>query len=219
MEIQKAKRKQDEENPSNNSINRMDEFFLRFPHLPEQFFEELDFKSIASARLVAKSWKQFIDERYPFKDEIAELKKKCWVATTLFHLACRNGHADIAEFIMKNSAKLNIDLNAKDNCGWTAFHLACRHGQVKVAEIIMKNSAEFNIELNAKNKYGSTAFHYACMNGRTIIVDMMINKSESLKIDLTARNNNEGTGFQRAQFWRRTDVVNLIRNKMPQIAF
>ena len=74
MEIQKAKRKQDEENSSNNSINRMEEAFLRFPHLPEQFFEELDFKSLTNARLVAKSWKEFIDEReqrwYPFKDEI-----------------------------------------------------------------------------------------------------------------------------------------------------
>ena len=95
-EVQTAKRKQDdnlgnakkstrnskdEENPSNNSINRMDEAFLRFPHLPEQFFEELDFKSLANARLVARSWKQFIDARehrlYPFnKDEIADLKKK-----------------------------------------------------------------------------------------------------------------------------------------------
>ncbi len=31
MEIQKAKRKQDEENPTNNSINRMEEAFLSFP--------------------------------------------------------------------------------------------------------------------------------------------------------------------------------------------
>ena len=74
-EVQKTKGKQDddignakkltrnEENPTNNSINRMDEAFLRFPHLPEQFFEELDFKSLANARLVAKSWKEFIDAR------------------------------------------------------------------------------------------------------------------------------------------------------------
>ena len=92
MEVQKAKQKQDdvignakkctrsenEENPTNNSINRMDEAFMRFPHLPEQIMEKLDFKSLANSRLVAKSWKQFIDERehrlYPFfKDEIADV--------------------------------------------------------------------------------------------------------------------------------------------------
>ena len=97
METQKAKRKQDEENSSNNSINRMEEAFLRFPHLPEQFFEELDFESLANARLVAKSWKQFIDEReqrwHQFKNGIADLKKQCWYGRNPFHCACQNRQA------------------------------------------------------------------------------------------------------------------------------
>ena len=70
---------------------------MRFQHIPEQFFEELDFKSLANARLVARSWKQFIDAReqrlYPFKDEIADLKKKCDPDETIFHTACYNGQA------------------------------------------------------------------------------------------------------------------------------
>ena len=112
MENQNAKRKQDddigntpkctrisknEENLSNNSINRMEEAFLSFPHLPEQFFEEIDFESLANSRLVAKSWKEFIDESehrwYPFKDEIADLKKQCRYRRTSFHLSCFNGQA------------------------------------------------------------------------------------------------------------------------------
>ena len=107
----------------------MEEFFMRFQHIPEQFFEEIDFESLANSRVVARSWKQFIDAReqrwYPFKDEIADLKKRCRGGGTPFHFACGNGQAGIAEIIMKNSAKLNIDLNAKDDDGWTAFHLAC----------------------------------------------------------------------------------------------
>ena len=76
MIVQKAKRKQYDD--IGNTINRMDEAFLRFPHLPEQIMEKLDFKSLANSRVVAKSWKQFIDERehrlYPFfKDEIADV--------------------------------------------------------------------------------------------------------------------------------------------------
>ena len=72
MKVPKTKRKKDvsignakkrkrvskkKQKPSNNSINRMDEAFLRFPHLPEQFFEEVDFESLANSRLVARSWK------------------------------------------------------------------------------------------------------------------------------------------------------------------
>ena len=116
---------------------------MRFQHIPERFFEELDFESLANARVVARSWKQFIDAReqrlYPFKDEIADLKKECWGGRTPFHLACRNGQAGLAEIIMKNSAKLNIDLNAKDNDDKTAFHYACWKGQAKIVFGIQVN--------------------------------------------------------------------------------
>ena len=44
-------------------ISGMEEAFLRFPHIPEQIMEELDCKSLTNARLVAISWKEFIDER------------------------------------------------------------------------------------------------------------------------------------------------------------
>ena len=238
MKGQKVKRTQDgsignakkrtrtskrKETPSNNSFNWMDEAFLRFPHLPEQIMEKLDFKSLMNARVVAISWKQFIDARehrwYPFKNKIADLKEICLSDETPFHLVCRNGQAELAEIIMKNSAKLNINLNAKNNIlGWTAFHLACSYGHSKIAEMILKNSAKINIELNAKDNYGLTAFHLACMDVRTSIVDMMINNSESLNLDLTAKTNIGNTGFKLAQDCGRTDVVNLIRSKMPRIA-
>ena len=205
-----------------NSFSGMDEAFLRFPHIPEQIFEQLDFKSLMNSRVVARSWKQFIDAReqqwYPFKNEIAEMKGQCWDGETPFHEACQNGPAGIADIIIKNSAKLNIDLNAKNNSGWTAFHYACYFGQSKIAEMIMKNSVKFNIELNAKDNYGSTAFHFACRNGSTTIVDMMVNNSESLKLDLTARDNSGWSGFQWAQAFGRTDIINLIQTQMPQIA-
>ena len=71
----------------------MDEFFIRFQHIPEQFFGKQDFESLANARLVANSWEQFIDEReqqwHQIEHGIADLKKKCWDGITLFYLACR----------------------------------------------------------------------------------------------------------------------------------
>ena len=59
----------------------MDELFLRFEHIPEQIFKELDFQSLMNARIVAPSWKQFIDNRVhqwtSIKNEIAKLEKNC----------------------------------------------------------------------------------------------------------------------------------------------
>ena len=96
-----------------NSYNRMDEAFLRFPHLPEQIFAKLDNKSLINSRVVSDSWHNFIDEReYPwkrFKDVVADLNEKCVYGETPFHLACENGQAGIAEMIMKNSVQYNVN--------------------------------------------------------------------------------------------------------------
>ena len=58
--------------------NLIDELFLRMEHIPEQIFDELDFESLMNARLVAPTWKQFIDERAyqwsSFKNEIDDLR-------------------------------------------------------------------------------------------------------------------------------------------------
>ena len=84
---------------SNNSINRMEEAFLRFPHLSEQIFQKLDNKSLTNSRVVGILWQNFIDEReYPwtrFKDVIADLKENCDDDETIFHLACEFGHTKI----------------------------------------------------------------------------------------------------------------------------
>ena len=65
--IGKAKKRKrtskNKQNLSNNSINRMEEAFLRFPHLPEQIFEKLDNKSLTNSRVVGISWCNFIDDR------------------------------------------------------------------------------------------------------------------------------------------------------------
>ena len=158
----------------------MDEFFLRFQHIPERFFEELDFESLANARLVARSWKQFIDARehrlYPFKDEIADLKKKCRSDETPFHLASYNGQAGIAEIIMKNSAKFKIDLNAKANYGNTAFHLACLNGRTSIVDMLINNSEALKLDLTARDKRGKTGFQWAQFFGKTDVVNLIRTK-------------------------------------------
>ena len=40
----------------------MEEAFLRFPHLSEQILEQLNNESLANSRMVAISWREFIDD-------------------------------------------------------------------------------------------------------------------------------------------------------------
>ena len=109
----------------------MEEAFLRFPHIPEQILESLDNTSLTNSRVVNISWQNFIDQKkYPesrFMDVIAHLKETCNYGDTVFHLACREGYARIAEMIMEKSGEVNIDLNAKNIFGMTAFHSACEN--------------------------------------------------------------------------------------------
>ena len=202
---------------SDNSITTLNPtlFYPRFSHISEQIFVHLDNESLKNCRKVSKTWQECIDDTNVFWNKFVKNKDY----NKSFQSSCKNGHSNIAKMLLQKSAKIEIELNAKDRYGLTAFHLACRNGHSKIVEILIQASPEFNIELNAKDRYGWTAFHWACRNGRTSIVDMMINNYESLKLDLTAKNDFGQTGFQLAQVSGWTDVVNVIRTKMAQIAF
>ena len=92
----------------------MDEVFLRFLHLAEQVFEPLDDESLLRSRLVARSWKNFIDYKdYPWtriQKIVADLRNKCIDDGSLddnlsfanpFQLTCGKGEVNLAKVIFK----------------------------------------------------------------------------------------------------------------------
>ena len=42
---------------------QIEDFLLRFPHIAEQIFEQLDNRSLTKCRGVSKLWRRFIDVR------------------------------------------------------------------------------------------------------------------------------------------------------------
>ena len=48
--------------------------------------------------------------------------------------------------LIKFLQDVGIDLNAKDNSGWTALHMACYHGQTETVQIMLNNWKEFGID-------------------------------------------------------------------------
>ena len=120
---------------------------------------------------------------------------------TGFHFACRNGHVEIIELLIKNSVECNINLNAKDGdnktglhyedrdgkASLTGFHNACKRGHIKIVELLIKNSVECKINLNAKNGDGMTGFHYAFESGRIELVKVLIKNTVEFNIDLNVK--------------------------------
>merc|ERR1719483_2061675 len=103
------------------------------------------------------------------------------VGGTGFHYACRSGHIEIVELLIKNSVELNFNLNAKANNGFTGFHYACFNGHVKMVELLIQNSVEFHINLNAKNENrGLTG--YALSSGQ--VKKLIRDNSAQFNIDL-----------------------------------
>ena len=97
----------------------------------------------------------------------------------IFHLACGKGQAEIAEMIIKNSAELNIELNAKDDTGWTAFHFACWNDRTSIVSIMISNLESVKIDLTAKTIDGKTGFRLAQDAERHDVVTLIRSKMPS----------------------------------------
>ena len=117
-----------------------------------------------------------------------------------FLVACLFGSLRIAEFLVKKSEELKIDLSRITNCHSSAFHLACIGGNSKLAEMIMKNSVLMKIHLNEDNPFdfmscGRSGFHYAIRYGNLEVVNMLIENSTSLNIKLNTLDKYNNTGL------------------------
>ena len=93
-------------------INLRD-LILRFPHLAEQIFQQLDNEGLAKSRQVEKLWQKFIDERnYPWL-RIVNIPTILQYGDTYMHLAAQNGQTDMFEIILneeKNKSPKNCEV-------------------------------------------------------------------------------------------------------------
>ena len=62
-------------------------------------------------------------------------------------LACKNGRTNVVQLLLDNS-EMNIDLNARDNDGWTAFIIACQFRQRNVVKLLVQHSKTKGIDIS-----------------------------------------------------------------------
>ena len=84
--------------------------------------------------------------------------------------------------MMKNAESAEIDLNSKDNYGWTAFHWACYWGHSELVEMIMKNAESSEIDLEAKNNDNKTGYQLAKEDGITHVVNLIETMMQNLAV-------------------------------------
>jgi hypothetical protein len=76
------------------------------------------------------------------------------------HLACRNGHAEVVNWLL--SAEISVDIHAKSKAGLTPLHEAYSTDPL---EVVVKWLVAKSADVRTKSKYGGTPLHLACHDG------------------------------------------------------
>ena len=63
---------------------------------------------------------------------------------TLLHLACRDGCAQLAQFLLQRGASADV----KNKYGLTALHLACLAGHIDIVRLLIKHRADLDMRIN-----------------------------------------------------------------------
>ena len=136
----------------------MEEVLLRFPHLAESVFEELDNQNLSKCLEVGQSWKLFIDyynlvwtrikKKYPLQNE-AQIKpidryKVTTIdgddyCTTDLHIAALTGQTEIFKILLEENLICKKNLETPSfKLGVTPFHLAAEKGRLEICRVIVE---------------------------------------------------------------------------------
>ena len=184
----------------------MENFFMIFPQIAQQIFEQLDSKNLVNCREVAKSWQEHIDNKKLNWIQIVEIPTVLQYEDTYLHVAAKTGQTEMFEMILENEEKKN----PRNRFGVTPFHQICRNGFLQLAEMIVQESYELNIELNSKDGSGRTAFHEACRKGQPEIVEILIEKIREINIEPNAKDDYGLTAFHLACLNDDPKVIEMI---------
>ena len=130
-------------------------------------------------------------------------------ATGQLMSAAQSGDLETIKLLLKNG----VEINAKDNAGYTALTWAAVEGQTNVVKLLLDKGADFN----AKDTKGFTTLMIASEQGQTIVVKLLLDKGA----DINAKDTNATTALMVAVEggWghTNTDVVKLLLDKGADI--
>ena len=141
--------------------------FLDITDKPDDF-EPYIFKACTAGKLTSVQW--LIERENEDKNKRAETPDYLgyiFVDETPIHIASKNGHLSIAQYLIE---KQKVEKDIKGYKNWTPLHYACRGGHFLVAEYLISKGA--NIE--ATDDCGWTPLHLASFRGRTIVVQYLV---------------------------------------------
>merc|ERR1712079_699462 len=128
--------------------------------------------------------------------------------------ACEHKQLGIAKFMIDQSKKFGIDLNAPQEMNIfeeNTFHYVCHEGYLGLAESIMEKASECGVDLNAKDKSGKTAFYKACASDHLDVVKLLLENASKFSINLNVSDKGWTAFYAACCYGRDTIVEELLK--------
>jgi len=119
----------------------------------------------------------------------------------LFILAAEEGHLKIVKSVLNDP---DIDINYKDDLGFTALMCAAEQGHKEVTKLLLSRS---DIKINMQNNKGATALMQAAKNGHKEVVKQFLNHPD---ININVQTRNGATALDAAIIMGHEDIVNML---------
>lgn len=120
---------------------------------------------------------------------------------TLLHAACAAGNRDVANFLLKHNAQINV----QDNDGRTPLHLSCFNGHTKVSRLLVEGGADVRIY----DQYERTPLHYAAIYGRMRVANILLD----FAADINSHDKWGLTALQWALINGHADIAQMLTEK------
>jgi len=93
---------------------------------------------------------------------------------TPLHRACRLGHLQVVEILLRHS---QVNVNAGNDKLATPLLVACQEGHVEVVKLLL---ADLRVDVNLPQNGGYTPFFMACQSGYKEVVSLLLGTQESM---------------------------------------
>ena len=173
------------------------ETFLQNPGydlISRNIFKYLKLPDFDNCRLVSKGWKQFIDEdKYLANVQLTEVMSLYSKrgGFTPFHFVCGYGSVRIVKLFLDNKHKMDIDVNAKDDTGWTPLYWASIYNNALVVNQLLNHGLDVTLRTNKS----AHIFHAAAKNKDPKVIQAIFESSKLTNFDKNATNCNGATVF------------------------